>query len=379
MIEQLRAYLSDIQESPLAERVEIINALREEIHAVSPFKTEPVDFVKWVTADDVRANDYNPNSVAPPEMELLRHSIREDGYTQPIVAWSGTDKGGVEVVDGFHRHRVGRECDDVRERVHAYLPVVDINTGRTGKGDRIASTIRHNRARGKHKVDAMSDIVIELKRRNWNNARISRELGMDEDEVLRLCQITGLSDIFSNQEFSSSWDVEGFLDESDFEELDDAPESIEGMDKPRTVNTSDPQRIFHTHDKWECYDAGLYAGSVEGKTKTECRQLYADFLRDDERFRAGMQTVIETWKNSCEHYLTNAAMNRIAWMGQAAACVGASLPAEFRGGFNLLSESEQIHANELATEYINTWLTENERPTITLEEAAGMGRQSDIY
>lgn len=188
-----------------AVRVQRINALREIIARHSPFQNEPVDFVRWVPADNVVANDYNPNQVAPPEMELLAHSILADGYTQPIVAMQDTD--GYVVIDGFHRHRVGKEVESVRERVHAYLPIVVIRSDREDRGDRIAATIRHNRARGKHQVTAMSDIVLELKRRNWTDKKIGKELGMDPDEVLRLTQITGLAEAFKDHEFSQAWEA----------------------------------------------------------------------------------------------------------------------------------------------------------------------------
>ena len=150
------------------------------MHEKGPFKTEPVDCVLWEKNEKVYANDYNPNKVAPPEMELLKISILEDGYTQPLVTFPVKDKR--EVVDGFHRNRVGKECKEIQDRIHNYLPVVSIRAEKTNKNDRIASTIRHNRARGKHIVDAMSEIVIELKNRNWTNSRIARELGMDEEE-----------------------------------------------------------------------------------------------------------------------------------------------------------------------------------------------------
>ena len=203
---------STLAELPLADRIRVINEIKQSLHEVSPFAAEPVDCVLWIPASEVCANDWNPNSVAPPEMKLLEHSIREDGYTQPIVAWP--TEGHYEVVDGFHRNRVGRECEAVNKRVMGYLPITAINTAREDRGDRIAATIRHNRARGKHKVDAMSDIVIELKRRNWNDEKIGRELGMDPDEVLRLTQITGLAEMFSDQEFSQSWDIDAATEET---------------------------------------------------------------------------------------------------------------------------------------------------------------------
>lgn len=208
-------YVAQLAELPQAELVEEINALREMIHHISPFRTEPVDFVRWVPNSVVHANDYNPNSVAPPEMELLRLSIEADGYTQPIVATQD-----FEVVDGFHRHRVGKEAPDIQARVHGYLPVVEIRASQVDRSDRMASTIRHNRARGKHKVEAMSDMVIELKRRNWSDEKIAKNLGMEPDEVLRLCQISGLSELFKDQDFSQSWDIDDIDDASEDEVLE---------------------------------------------------------------------------------------------------------------------------------------------------------------
>lgn len=204
-IEQGRALAQQIATLPEMERIATLNAVREALHAVSPFRDEPVDLVLWVPAETVEANDYNPNVVAPPEMRLLELSIQADGYTQPVVTWYAGESR--EVVDGWHRNRIGRECPEVRERVKGHLPVTTVNTGRADRGDRIASTIRHNRARGKHQVVAMSDIVIELKRRNWSDAKIGRELGMEPDEVLRLAQISGLAEMFADREFSTAWEV----------------------------------------------------------------------------------------------------------------------------------------------------------------------------
>lgn len=212
IINKAKELFKEIELFPLCQKVEIINELKIALKEYSPFKNEPVDCVIWVKSENVIANDYNPNSVAPPEMELLHTSISEDGYTQPIVTWKHDEIN--EVVDGFHRNRVGRECQDIKDRIYNYLPVVEINNGREDKGDRIAATIRHNRARGKHKVEAMSDIVIELKRRNWSDEKIGRELGMDPDEVLRLTQITGLAEMFSDKEFSEAWEVD-VIDETD--------------------------------------------------------------------------------------------------------------------------------------------------------------------
>lgn len=361
----------------LPELVKRINSLREVIHNFSPFKSEPVDYVKWVSSSEVVANDYNPNSVAPPEMRLLELSIMADGYTQPIVTWP--HDGKIEVIDGFHRHRVGKESKEVAGRIKGYLPTVIIKEDREGQNDRMASTIRHNRARGKHSVSSMSDIVVELKRRNWTNERICRELGMDEDEVLRLCQITGLAELFSDQEFSRSWDVEGEVTEADFKELtDDVSSYGDEVSEFRTVNTSDESRIFHTYEDWECYKAGFYNTTIEGMSKSEAMEKYREFLSDTQRFGDTLEKIIHEWKNSCEHYLTNNSMNRIAWLGQAAACYALGIPSEFRGGFNLLTDAEQAEANECALTYLNKWLEMNDRMKVTMEEAY-TGRQSDIY
>ena len=231
-VDDIRPHLEAIAELPLEDQVEALNEIRGILHAIGPFKDEPVDLVKWVKSDEVFANDYNPNSVAPPEMKLLEHSIQADGYTQPIVAWCTAGK--YEVVDGFHRNRVGKESKIVRDRINGYLPIATVNTERTDKSDRIAATIRHNRARGKHQVSAMSDIVIELKRRNWTDEKIGRELGMDPDEVLRLTQITGLAEMFADKDFTASWDI-GSEEESELErELSLGDENSECADSEKS-------------------------------------------------------------------------------------------------------------------------------------------------
>lgn len=208
VVEQIKQLIqSELTSLPIDELVESINEIRQATHDISPFKTEPVDFVRWVKNPLVHANDYNPNSVAPPEMELLRHSIASDGYTQPIVSMPD-GVGAFEVIDGFHRHRVGKECEDIQSRVHGYLPLVQIRLSQHDKNDRMAATIRHNRARGAHKVDSMADIVVELKRRFWSDEKIAKELGMEPDEVLRLTQVTGLAGLFSDREFSEAWEAD---------------------------------------------------------------------------------------------------------------------------------------------------------------------------
>lgn len=151
-----------------------------------------------VPIDKVIANDYNPNSVAPPEMKLLRLSIEEDGYTQPIVTFYDDAEDIYVIIDGFHRYRCAKEYFDLKE-----VPVSVVDKPLQ---DRIASTIRHNRARGTHAIRGMSDIVLQLKRDGWSESKIAKYLGMDAEEVLRLLQITGLKEAFANHEFSKSWE-----------------------------------------------------------------------------------------------------------------------------------------------------------------------------
>lgn len=204
--QNLASIISELNKLPLPEKVETLNLIRRELHENSPFKNEPVDLVQWVKNETVHANAYNPNAVAPVEMELLHVSIQADGYTQPIVSMLTENKVDRETVDGYHRGRIGKEREDIKQRVLGYLPVVTINESSTDLSDRMASTVRHNRARGKHAVDKMSDIVLDLKKRNWSNEKIAKNLGMDADEVLRLGQISGLTEMFANVEFSQAWE-----------------------------------------------------------------------------------------------------------------------------------------------------------------------------
>lgn len=365
-----------IERLEIDQKVEALNEVRAIIHAVSPFKSEPVDFVRWVKNDRVTANDYNPNKVAPPEMKLLELSIVNDGYTQPIVSWSNPEKEAIEVIDGFHRNRVGKESRAVQQRVNGYLPIVDIRTEQSSKNDRMASTIRHNRARGKHQVDAMSEIVIELKNRNWRNARIAKELGMDEEEVLRLCQISGLEHLFSDKDFSRAWEADDAA--QDWDDMTDELAQDE-IDQYRIPHQGNESRIFHTYDKWECHKAGFYKQSVDGMTADDCRAAYRDFLADTERFRSAATAVTREWTYSCEHYLTNFAMNRIAWIGQAAMCYATGVPSKFCGGFNMLSEEQQQAANEVALDVLNDWLMSTGREPVEMYEAMSSGRQVEIY
>jgi hypothetical protein len=371
---QIRENLSNLD---LKSKVNYINELREFIHEHSPFKNEPVDFVKWVINEDVVANDYNPNKVAPPEMELLEVSIMNDGYTQPIVSWSNPNKDGkTEVIDGFHRNRVGKESVVVKDRVKGFLPVVDIRKEQSGKNDRIASTIRHNRARGKHQVDAMSEIVIELKNRNWSNKRISKQLGMDEEEVLRLCQVSGLEHLFSDKDFSRAWVSEESKEE--YTPVHDKLLPFE-IEQYRAGNTNDKNRIFHTWDKWECYPCGFYESSLKDKSHEECEQIFIDILSNKEKFSSALDGLINNWKNSCEHYLSNKSMNRIAWLGQAAVCFYSGVPSRYSSAWSKISEENRNKADEIALIYLNKWLSNNQREEVEMYEAKNSGKQIELY
>ena len=162
----------------------------------------PVYRVLSVPIEKIRANAYNPNAVAPPEMKLLELSIWEDGFTMPVVCYYIAEQDIYEIVDGYHRYTVMLTSERVREREGGMLPIVviekDIN-------NRIASTIRHNRARGSHSIELMSNIVVELTEAGMSDAWILRHIGMDKDELLRLKQITGLAALFKDQEFSQAW------------------------------------------------------------------------------------------------------------------------------------------------------------------------------
>ena len=163
----------------------------------------PVYNVKAIPIDKIRANEYNPNSVAPPEMELLYQSIKIDGYTMPVVVFYHAEDDMYEIVDGFHRYTIMLVHKDIYERENGLLPcsIIDKDIG-----ERMSSTIRHNRARGNHSVDLMSNIVAELVEMGKSNQWICSHLGMGLDEILRLKQITGLADLFKDKDFSKSWD-----------------------------------------------------------------------------------------------------------------------------------------------------------------------------
>jgi ParB-like chromosome segregation protein Spo0J len=186
-------------------KIDILNDVRKMLHDVSPLKHHPVDFVAWVKSDDVEANEYNPNAVAPPEMELLYQSILNDGYTMPIVSYKESEK--IRIVDGFHRRETERRNIDISTSTLGRVPITNIRNEQGSTSDRMASTIRHNRARGSHNIELMSQIVSELVEMGKGDPWICKHIGMSPDELLRMKQITGLASLFSNKDFSDSWEV----------------------------------------------------------------------------------------------------------------------------------------------------------------------------
>ena len=163
----------------------------------------PVYNIISVPIEKIRANAWNPNAVAPPEMKLLYQSIKEDGYTMPIVCSYLKEEDAYEIVDGYHRYTIMKTHKDIYERENGCLPVSIIDKPVT---DRMASTIRHNRARGSHDIELMSNIVADLVESGMSDAWIAKNIGMDLDEIMRLKQITGLASLFKDKEFSRSWE-----------------------------------------------------------------------------------------------------------------------------------------------------------------------------
>ena len=202
--EALETIFDSMNHMDIDNQVELLNYIRRKLHINSPFKNEPIDLVVWEKSENFEANDYNPNRVAPSEMDLLTRSITTDGYTQPIVGYH-TEK--YMIVDGFHRYTVGSRNQLIAEKLHGYLPVTEINESQTNKSDRIASTIRHNRARGSHDIDLMVNIVGDLVESGMSDDWIKKNVGMDSDELLRFKQVSGLASLFRDSEFSQSWEV----------------------------------------------------------------------------------------------------------------------------------------------------------------------------
>lgn len=185
------------------EKVQIYNRIAQQLYEFLGLE-HPALNVQLVPIDGVEGNDYNPNKVAPPEMKLLELSIRKDGLTMPIVVATEKKNDKWVVVDGFHRTFLCKHTEDIKQGLNGYLPVTRLDKTLE---NRVASTVRHNMARGTHQVELSAKLVAFLKRNDWSNKKIGEELGMDPDEVLRLKQITGLAEAFQNKEFSKSWEM----------------------------------------------------------------------------------------------------------------------------------------------------------------------------
>ena len=192
------------------QKIEALNKIKISLHQISPFKNEPIDCVLWIKRQQIIANDYNPNVMSPTEKRLLETSLVKDGYTQPVVVLpiqqSKNKPSQWQVVDGYHRYLLSKK-NSLNKRINGYLPITILDVESHTMADQMAATIRHNRARGQHQVAAMSDIVRDLSRLGWNDQKIGDELGMSQDEVLRLKQISGLAELFSEHDFSEAWTV----------------------------------------------------------------------------------------------------------------------------------------------------------------------------
>lgn len=186
-----------------SDKLNDLNRLRMAIHEVSPNKDQPIDMVRWVPINMVEPNDYNPNSVAQKEMQLLYTSIWNDGYTQPTVTIWDDERQKYIIVDGFHRYYTCKNNKDVRDRNNGCLPIVVINKNIS---ERMAATVRHNRARGKHSVQGMASMVFKLLDQGWQDQDICNQLGMEPEELLKLKHTTGFSKLFENTEYKKAWE-----------------------------------------------------------------------------------------------------------------------------------------------------------------------------
>ena len=204
LIQDLERYLQSLEDEE--EKITALNAFRQILHEYSPFKSQPVDCVLWVKQDAVLPNDYNPNNLAPPEKRLLFTSLETDGFTQPIVVVK-QDQERYSIIDGFHRHELACSKAVLKKTLKGYLPVTCLTSEAASRDGLMAATIRHNRARGRHQIHAMSEIVRELTQLGWTPQKIGKELGMDADEVLRLKQISGLTEMFAGRQFSQAWTI----------------------------------------------------------------------------------------------------------------------------------------------------------------------------
>jgi len=200
MANPLNELIKEIKSSK--DRLSAISKARAALHRLSLTKSQPVDHVLWVPIEEVEPNDYNPNSVAKQEMRLLYWSILHDGYTQPIVTIRDEARDRYIIVDGFHRYYVSKTFPDILKQNSGLIPIVVIDKG---INDRMASTVRHNRARGRHSIDGMASMVFQMLENGWDDADICNELGMEAEELVRLKHITGFSRLFEDAEYRRAW------------------------------------------------------------------------------------------------------------------------------------------------------------------------------
>jgi len=206
-MEQIKQLIKD-KFNQCSDKELLLNVLKEFLHREISEIKQPIDFVRWIPIDKVQPNDYNPNSVAKVEMGLLYKSIKHDGYTQPIVTIYDETIDKYVIVDGFHRYFTAKSNSDILERNKGYLPCVviekDIN-------ERMAATIRHNRARGSHSVAGMGSVVFEMLQNGWSDEEICNHLGMEPEEILKLKHITGFSKLFKDVEYNKSWQTKRMI------------------------------------------------------------------------------------------------------------------------------------------------------------------------
>ena len=203
LVNKLKIELDSIED--IDNKIDIFNEVKLSLKEVSPMKHHPTDFVVWERADLVEVQKVNPNAVAPPEMELLYQSIKNDGYTMPVVSFRQPD-GTVRIVDGFHRRQIEQNHSDISDSTYGRIPTSFIRRTQEDESNRMASTIRHNRARGTHSIEIMSTIVAELVEMGKGDRWICQHIGMSPDELLRLKQVTGVAALFNNKQFSDSWE-----------------------------------------------------------------------------------------------------------------------------------------------------------------------------
>lgn len=200
---QKERLLKDFEEAE--DKDAFIAEYRELLHEIAPQSGMPIDIVRWVPLEQVEANNYNPNSVARTEIKLLQTSILSDGYTQPVVTFYDEERDKYVIVDGFHRYTCCKINKEINERCNGRLPIVVI---RKDINDRMASTVRHNRARGKHSIEGMSDMVFKMLENGMSDSEICEELGMEAEEIIKLKHLTGFSKLFENVEYRKAWETD---------------------------------------------------------------------------------------------------------------------------------------------------------------------------